>query len=95
MDKFVQMERTLKVLADHTRLKIFSRIYQGDVCACDLINCLEVSQPTLSHHLKVLSSNGFIEGKREGNRVYYSAKTETLENVKAMFESLLKEEITC
>ncbi|MFP4078612.1 MAG: ArsR/SmtB family transcription factor [Candidatus Izemoplasmataceae bacterium] len=95
MDKYRRMEKILKVLADHTRLKILSRIYQGEVCGCDLIHCLDISQPTLSHHLKVLSSNGFIEGSREGNRILYKVNKASLEEVETMFEALLEEKITC
>ncbi|MFW5914094.1 MAG: ArsR/SmtB family transcription factor [Bacillota bacterium] len=95
MNKYERMEKILKVLADHTRLKILSRIYQGEVCGCDLIHCLDISQPTLSHHLKVLSSNGFIEGNRKGNRILYTVNMESLEEVETMFKALMDEEITC
>lgn len=95
MDKYKHMEKILKVLADHTRLKILSRIYQEDVCGCDLIHCLDISQPTLSHHLKVLSSHGFIEGSREGNRILYKVNAAALEEVETMFKALMEEEITC
>lgn len=95
MDKYLKLEKTLKVLADHTRLKILSRIYQGEVCGCDLIHCLDISQPTLSHHLKILSSNDFIEGRREGNRILYTVNMDSLEIIETMFKSLMEEEITC
>lgn len=95
MDKYLKMEKTLKVLADRTRLKILSRIYQGEVCGCDLIHCLDISQPTLSHHLKVLSSNGFIEGKRDGNKILYTVSTESFKEIETMFKALMEEEITC
>ena len=95
MDKYMKLEKTLKVLADRTRLMILSRIYQGEVCGCDLIHCLDISQPTLSHHLKVLSSNGFIEGRREGNKILYSVNPKVFKGVETTFKELMEEKITC
>lgn len=64
----------LSALADPTRLSIVRQLAaQPDaVCACDFTECCDVSQPTISHHLKVLRDAGVVTSRREGTFVYYS-----------------------
>ena len=95
MDKYEAMEKQLKVLADRTRLKILSRIHQGEVCSCDLIHCLDISQPTLSHHLKVLSNHELIHGTRKKNRILYTVNRKRLNGIFENLDALLEETITC
>jgi ArsR family transcriptional regulator len=69
------------VLADPTRLRLFSLIATaGEACAaCDLAGPLGVSQPTVSHHLKVLRDAGLVESEKRGRWVYYQSVPERLE----------------
>ncbi len=62
-----------KVLADGTRLRLLSLIInKGSACAaCDLVDVLDVSQPTVSHHLKVLHDVGLVERHKRGRWIYY------------------------
>lgn len=62
------------VLSDPTRLRLLSLIAAaGEACAaCDLVEPLGVSQPTVSHHLKVLREAGFVDSRKEGRWIYYS-----------------------
>lgn len=62
------------VLSDPTRLRLISLLAaRGEACpACDLVEPLGVSQPTVSHHLKVLRESGFVKSRRDGRWVYYS-----------------------
>jgi ArsR family transcriptional regulator len=65
--------RLLQALADPTRLAIVRQLsVEGAVCACDFTACCGVSQPTVSHHLKVLREAGVITGERRGTWIYYS-----------------------
>jgi ArsR family transcriptional regulator len=58
--------------ADPTRLAILRQLSDSDeVCACDFTACCDVSQPTVSHHLKVLRDAGWISGERRGTWIYY------------------------
>jgi ArsR family transcriptional regulator len=68
------------VLADPTRLRLLSLISAaGDACAaCDLVEPLGVSQPTVSHHLKVLRQAGLVENEKRGRWVYYRPVPERL-----------------
>lgn len=65
-----------KVLADPVRLRLFSLIASadgGEVCACDLVEPLARSQPTVSHHLSVLHDAGLLEREKRGRWVWYRA----------------------
>ena len=74
VDAATALAGRLGAVADPTRLQVLSIIAnspQGEVCACDFVGPLEKSQPTISHHLKVLSEAGLIEGERRGRWIWY------------------------
>lgn len=61
----------LAALADPTRLSIVRQLAQrGRLCVCDFMECCDVSQPTISHHLKVLRAAGIVSSERHGTNVY-------------------------
>jgi ArsR family transcriptional regulator len=69
-------------LADPVRLRLLSLLAtaeRGSVCACDLVEPVSKSQPTVSHHLKVLSEAGLVTGERIGRNVWYAAVPAALE----------------
>ncbi|MGV0744934.1 ArsR/SmtB family transcription factor [Mycolicibacterium sp. XJ870] len=71
----------LKALADPVRLQLFSAIAShagGEACVCDISTGLEVSQPTVSHHLKVLRDAGLLTSERRASWVYYAVVPEAL-----------------
>jgi ArsR family transcriptional regulator, arsenate/arsenite/antimonite-responsive transcriptional repressor len=63
----------LSALADPVRLSIVRQLASADdVCACDFTECCAVSQPTISHHLKVLREAGVVVSERQGTNIVYS-----------------------
>ena len=71
-----------KALGDPVRLRLVSMIGAregGEVCVCDLASAFDLSQPTISHHLKVLREAGLIESERRGTWVYYRLVPAALE----------------
>jgi ArsR family transcriptional regulator len=66
--------RFLQALADPVRLSIVRQIASMNdaVCACDFVECCTVSQPTISHHLKVLREAGVVSSERQGTNIIYS-----------------------
>lgn len=67
--------RTLKALADPARLRLLSIIAAhdgGEACVCDLVDPVGLSQPTVSHHLKVLTEAGFVTREKRGVWAYYT-----------------------
>jgi ArsR family transcriptional regulator len=69
----VAFTATLKALADETRLQIMALLAasEGPVCACEFEARFGLSQPTISHHMKVLKAAGLVTGQKQGTWVYY------------------------
>ncbi|HEY5650341.1 MAG TPA: metalloregulator ArsR/SmtB family transcription factor [Acidimicrobiia bacterium] len=77
----------LKVLADPARLRILSVLTSSEeACACDLTEPLDLSQPTVSHHMKVLREAGFIASERRGKWVYHRLIPGRLDEIRAALE---------
>jgi ArsR family transcriptional regulator, arsenate/arsenite/antimonite-responsive transcriptional repressor len=75
----------LQAAADPTRLSILRQLSrEGPVCACDFTVCCEVSQPTVSHHLRVLREAGWISGERRGTWIYYALRPEAVERFRGL-----------
>jgi ArsR family transcriptional regulator len=83
--------KLLHALADPTRLAIVRQLHiQGTVCACDFaICCRQLSQPTVSYHLKVLRQAGIIQGPRRGTWVWYSLNHRALHPLVELTASLV------
>jgi ArsR family transcriptional regulator, arsenate/arsenite/antimonite-responsive transcriptional repressor len=80
-DQAEQVTPLLKALADPVRLRLMSLVAShqgGEVSACDLNDAFDLSQPTISHHLKVLHEAGLLHRDKRGVWVYYRARTEAL-----------------
>lgn len=78
----------LKALADPVRLQLLSMVLShpgGEACVCDLLPAFELSQPTISHHLKVLHEAGLLERDKRGVWVYYRAHPGALEALGTLF----------
>ena len=77
----------LKALADPVRLRLMSMVAShegGEACVCDLNDAFELSQPTISHHLKILHEVGLLDREKRGVWVYYRAGTGALQNLAAL-----------
>lgn len=80
-DGAAELATLLKAIADPARLRILSIImaaHTGEVCVCDLTERLELTQPTVSHHLKVLLDAGLVEREKRGVWAYYRAVPDAL-----------------
>ena len=77
-------------LADPVRLQVLSILADataGEVCVCDFVEPLGKSQPTVSHHLKILAGAGLVHGDRRGKWVYYSLDRDRLASLRAAIDS--------
>ena len=82
------LSRLLKALADPVRLRLLSMIGAasgGEVCVCDLTDAFELTQPTISHHLKVLREAGLIASERRGTWVYYRLLPAAMDRLAGLF----------
>ncbi|SNT39642.1 ArsR family transcriptional regulator [Rhodococcoides kyotonense] len=76
-----------KALGDPVRLRLLSLVAShagGEACVCDISGSFDVSQPTISHHLKVLREAGLLESERRGTWVYYRAVPVALQYLSAV-----------
>ena len=77
-----------KALADPTRVAIVNRLAAVDeVCVCDLTSAFELSQPTISHHLRLLRDAGLVEAERRGTWAYYRLVPEAIEQLRSVFDA--------
>lgn len=86
-DAAADMAVKLKALADPVRLRLFSAVAShagGEACVCDVSNGLNVSQPTISHHLKVLRDAGLLTSQRRASWVYYAVVPEAIHSLAAL-----------
>ena len=80
----------LKALADPVRLRLMSIVLShtgGEACVCDLTDAFNLSQPTISHHLKVLHAAGLLERDKRGVWVYYRVRPEALSALGDLFST--------
>jgi ArsR family transcriptional regulator, arsenate/arsenite/antimonite-responsive transcriptional repressor len=85
-----QIAPLLKALADPVRLRLMSLVAAhpgGEACVCDLNNAFDLSQPTISHHLKVLHDAGLLDRSKRGVWAFYSIRTEALASVATLMAS--------
>jgi ArsR family transcriptional regulator, arsenate/arsenite/antimonite-responsive transcriptional repressor len=78
-----QLASTFAALSDPVRLRVLSLIAaEGEICACDLVEPVGKSQPTVSHHLKVLYEAGLVDRDRRGTWMWYRVVPERLEQLR-------------
>ncbi|MET8983224.1 metalloregulator ArsR/SmtB family transcription factor [Streptomyces sp. NPDC004539] len=85
-----ELSRMFKALADPVRLRLLSMIAShegGEACVCDLTGPFDVSQPTISHHLKVLREAGLVGSERRGTWVYYWVMPAALNQLSGLLEA--------
>jgi ArsR family transcriptional regulator len=86
-DAAAGLAQVFKALGDPVRLRLVSMIgahQGGEVCVCELTTAFELTQPTISHHLKVLRDAGIIDSERRGTWVYYWLVPAVLERMSAL-----------
>jgi len=76
-----------KALADETRLKIIDMLSCGEMCACDILEFFNVTQPTLSYHMKILTDCDIVNARKDGSWMKYSLNTVKFK----AFEKFLKD----
>jgi ArsR family transcriptional regulator len=82
-DQAVRLAAIAKALGDPVRLQLVDvlREHAGKVCVCELVPLFDISQPTLSHHLKKLREAGIVDSERQGLWAYYYVKPDALKEL--------------
>ena len=84
-----------KALCDENRIRILKLLTGGERCACELLGELSVTQPTLSHHMKILCDSGIVSGRKEGKWMYYSISDQGAENAMSLLRELTTVSCCC
>ena len=78
---YKELSTILKILSDPSRLEILDLLSCGELCACDLLEHFQFSQPTLSHHMKSLVDNELVIVQKDGNKHMYQLNHSILDDV--------------
>lgn len=78
-----------KAFCDENRIKILRLLADGEKCACKLLEEMNVTQPTLSHHMKILCDSGIVVGRKDGKWMYYSISADGAEIAKKYIDELI------
>ena len=90
MQDYKQNALIFKAFCDESRLRIVDLIRATDeICACVLLEDLSISQPTLSHHMKILVESGLVSSRKEGKRIMYSLSTDSIKKSINILNKLL------
>ena len=87
--------RVFKAFCDENRLQILELLRSGEKCACKLLDDLQISQPTLSHHMKILCDANLVQGRKEGKWVHYSINPDGAERAKQLLTEQLTMDVSC
>ncbi len=75
---YIDTAKMLRAMSDPKRLRIVDMLSCGELCACKILEEFQITQPTLSHDMKVLAEAGIVNQTREGKNIYYSLNTDAL-----------------
>ncbi len=92
---YEESARIFKVISDPNRLKVIDILSCGERCACDILEHFDFTQPTLSHHMKVLEESGLINVRKDGVWNYYSLNMISCNNVIKMLMDVFNETEGC
>ena len=87
--------KIIKALSDSSRLKIIDMLSCGEKCACDILEHFDFTQPTLSHHMKVLIDCGLVESRKEGLWSYYSLNITNCNKLILFFMNIITDTDDC
>lgn len=85
----------LKAFGDETRLKIIDMLSCGELCACKILGHFNITQPTLSYHMKILTDCGIVNGRRDGAWMHYSLNAENINALSGFLKTLTEPKDDC
>ena len=86
---FADYSLIFKAAGDETRLKILEMISCGELCACEILESFQISQSTLSYHMRLLTDCGLVSVRRDGKRMLYSIQPEQVQAISDIWRRLL------
>ncbi len=95
MENYFERTKVFKALGDPKRAMIVDMLSWGELCACMILERFEMSQSTLSHHMKLLCESGLVKGTEKGKWTYYSLDTEMISKTKHFFDTITSDKENC
>ena len=92
---YLDTAKVLKAISDPKRLRIVDMLSCGELCACKILEAFHITQPTLSHDMKVLLEAGVVKDRREGKNIYYALDRENLADFEHTLQTILKPKANC
>ena len=92
----LECTKILKALGEETRIQIFEMLRNGKLCACNMLDKFNITQPTLSHHMKILCDCGIVIAEKDWKWTYYSINCDKLNELLAYLgDTVCHEKTSC
>jgi ArsR family transcriptional regulator len=95
MTDYEATAKKFKALSEQMRLKIIEMLTYREMCACEILESLSISQPTLSHHMKVLMDCNLVSGQKDATWMYYSINRASIENLHHLIDEVIQQKEDC
>lgn len=92
---YVDNAKILKAISDPKRLRIVDMLSCGELCGCEILEAFHISQPTLSHDMRVLVEAGIVNDRREGKNTFYSLNVERLTTFEDTLHKITTPKVNC
>lgn len=93
--KYTEKAEIFKVLSDSNRLQIIDMLSCGEMCVCKILGEFNITQPTLSHHLKVLSDSRIVTSRKEANWMYYKLNDKKMKEITEFLQFISNDKKDC
>lgn len=94
-NKYINISKKLKVLSDPKRLEIVDMLSCEELCACEILEKFDISQPTLSSDMKKLEDANIIKSRKEGKNVFYIVSKESLDELYNLLGKIFESSLDC
>ena len=94
-EKYQLKVNLFKALADANRLMIVDMLSCDELCACKILEKFKITQPTLSHHMRILCDCGLVKGRKEGKWMYYSLDKKRVKELRKFLRSVTSSKTDC
>ena len=94
-NKYLEISKKLKVLSDPKRLEIIDMLSCDELCACEILEQFDITQPTLSNDMKRLEDANLVISRREGKNIYYIANKKILKEIKSDLKEIFDDGEEC
>lgn len=95
MQKYVAKAKLFRIMGEPVRLAILDMISCGEMCACDILEGLTISQSTLSHHMRVLQQVGIVTARKDATWVYYSINPKMVSELHDILDGIILPKKNC